>query len=229
MRCVRDLLVDGKRLLPEYPQFPVTFTKRVTIREQAGLVGPVVISGGSKLTKLAGWLLILSMSFLAVGCGGGGGGGGQEPSEGLDPQCGDVLKAAGLAVIYESSKDTYAKSETVHFWLSLRNDSSRAHTVEVHSTGLDPVGHPCETYSFSAFGYMGYPVWSNSHSDTPSWQIQPGQTVKLFDVEWSQKTSSGGSVEPGVYEMGTEIWRVWLDGKQTSPLPLAVSGRIAIE
>ena len=175
------------------------------------------------MIRLASSLLVLLAAFLVIGCGGGGGG--QEFGDSIDPQVGDVLRAAGLTIIFESSKDTYQKGETVHFWLSIRNDSSRAHTVTVHSKG-----EGFDTYEFWIWNVTASQrVWANTHYDTPSWQIQPGQTVRLFDVQWDQSMNTGGSVAPGVYEAHIDIRRVWLDGKQTSPLPLSLRGLIAIQ
>lgn len=165
-------------------------------------------------------LLVLLITGL-VGCGGGQ----RESGPRIDPQAGDVLRAAGLAIIYESSKDTYQRGETVHLCLSIRNDSSRVHTVAVHSTGEGLPTHYTAIYGDDPY----QTTWRQRDYDTPSWQIQPGQTANLVDVEWDQSTISGGPADPGYYEACLEIYLVWLDGRQASPLPLALGRSITIE
>lgn len=175
------------------------------------------------MIRYASRLLFPLAALLLAGCGGGGGH--ESTGPGDDPQCADVLRAAGLTIIYQADKGTYQKGETVHFWLSLRNDSSQPHTVAVHT-----VLQGYETYSIAVWGDDPYHwTWGHYYYDTPSWQIQPGQTVTLFDVQWDQSTNAGSSAAAGHYEIATTINNVWLDGKEATPLPLTPSQWIQIE
>lgn len=168
--------------------------------------------------------LAILVSFVA-GCGGGGGGVAEVPGPTIDPQPKDVLRAAGLTVTCNSDKDTYLKGETMHVWLSVRNESSRAHTVALHTMGEGYV-----TWQVGAWGDdPSHAIWRQRHFDTPSWQILPGQTVDITDAQWNQTPDAGTPVETDHYTLSMELSLVWLDGVQASPLPLSVNRWVVVQ
>jgi hypothetical protein len=180
----------------------------------------------SRMLSFARLALALVVVAGLCGCGGGGGGGTDWfPID--DPQAIDVLRDAGLTCTLETDKDTYQEGETVHFWVSVRNDSSRAHTLEAHVTGVRTPTYYIGVWGGNPNGFGA--AWGEEHYDTPTWQIEPGQTLRIFDIQWNQVTTSGHPVGPGAYGIETTLVYVWLDGKAATPLPLSVGRRITIQ
>lgn len=177
------------------------------------------------MSKLAGCLMALSLTFLIAGCGGGGGGVAEPPDVPIEPKAEDVLKAAGLTVTWNCDKDTYHKGETARLVLSIQNDSSKAHTVAVHC-----VREGSSTYDITIYddGISGL-VRTAYRYGTPSCEVKPGQTVTLLEDQWDLTDHAGVAVSSGRYWIGVYVDRVWLDGKQTTIEPLSTRRSIVVQ
>jgi hypothetical protein len=150
-------------------------------------------------------IVLLSVVVTSCGCAGG---------DKVPKTATLILAEHRLSINVETDKSTYAVGEPVDFWLSVRNDDTRAHQLALRSVDDQPGGVVCTGLVTNEISSWGEHLRIISNSEQTIKIVQPGQSLVLVEFTWDQKTDVGDSVGSGSYYLRGSVVNVYLDGKQ---------------
>jgi len=138
--------------------------------------------------------VLLAMALTMLGCGDEGGAIG-DPAPAVAGRCGDLSSTAMLRDTATQPTMTFPRGQKLSMEVAVTNNGS--------ANAVLTAGDPCTGVSFEVTNEAGQRVWGNRDGMSceqlvTDYRFTPGQTI-IWKAEWTQQTTSGGSVSRGNY------------------------------